>query len=111
MNKQKTLNQIRQRRKARTRARIFGTAEKPRLSIFKSNHYIYIQMIDDSIGKTIISVSAESSKNAAVSLGEAIAKKAVEKGIKKAVLDRGNYKYHGAVKTITETARKAGLIL
>ncbi|MCL5004450.1 MAG: 50S ribosomal protein L18 [Patescibacteria group bacterium] len=111
MNKQKTLNQIRQRRKARTRARIFGTVEKPRLSIFKSNRYIYIQMIDDSIGKTIVSVSAESSKNAAASLGEAIAKKAVEKGIKKAVLDRGNYKYHGAVKTIAETARKAGLIL
>lgn len=111
MNKRKILNKIKLRRKIRTRAKIKGTAEKPRLSIFKSNRYIYIQLIDDLAGKTIISVSAANSKETPALLGESIAKKAVEKGIKKAVLDRGNYKYHGAVKTVAETARKTGLTL
>lgn len=91
------------------RAKIKGTAEKPRLSIFKSNRYIYLQLIDDFSGKTIANASITSSKNASASLGEIIAKKAIEGGIKKAVFDRGRYKYHGSVKAVAEAARKAGL--
>jgi len=109
MNKIKKLNKIRERRKMRVRARIKGTPEKPRLSIFKSNRYIYVQLIDDSVGKTLISASKTSSKDASASLGEAIGKKASEKGIKSAVFDRGDYKYHGRVKVIADVARKAGL--
>lgn len=117
MNKKKILNKIKSRRKQRVRAKIFGTADKPRLSIFKSNRYIYIQLIDDQIGKTIASVSDKSfenkndKKNFPVLLGESIAKQAIEKNIKSAVFDRGSYKYHGQIKTIAESARKAGLKL
>jgi large subunit ribosomal protein L18 len=111
MNKQKTLNKIRQKRKARTRAKILGTADKPRFSIFKSNRYIYVQLIDDSVGKTLASFSVVNSKEAPILLGEGIAKKAAEKKIKKAVFDRGNYKYHGCVKAVADAARKSGLII
>lgn len=115
MNKQKKFNTIIKRRKARVRAKIFGTAQRPRLSIFKSSRYIYIQLIDDQIGKTVASVSTVSfkdkkdKKNFSVLLGELIAKKAIEKNINSAVFDRGNYKYHGRIKAIAESARKAGL--
>lgn len=109
MNKKKSLNKIRERRKMRVRAKIKGTSEKPRLSIFKSNHYIYAQLIDDSIGKTLVSASKISSKDASALLGENIGKKAAEKEIKNAVFDRGDYKYHGRVKVIADAARKAGL--
>ncbi len=91
------------------RAKIKGTSEKPRLSIFKSNRYIYAQLIDDSIGKTLVSASKISSKDAPALLGENIGKKAAEKEIKNAVFDRGDYKYHGRVKVIADAARKAGL--
>lgn len=91
------------------RAKIRGTAEKPRLSIFKSNRYVYLQLIDDLAGKTLVNASITSSKDVSASLGETIAKKAIEKGIKKAVFDRGRYKYHGSVKAVAEAARKAGL--
>jgi len=111
MNKVKKLNKIRERRRIRTRARIKGTAEKPRLSIFKSNRYIYIQLIDDAAGKTLVSVSAADKKEAADKIGKAIAEKAVAKGIKKAVFDRGGYKYHGQIKTAAEAARKEGLAI
>lgn len=117
MVKKKKLNLIRLRRKRRTRAKIFGTAEKPRLSVFRSNRYNYAQLIDDKIRKTLISVSThglskggkEKRQDSALKLGESIAKKAVEKGIKKAVFDRGKYKYHGRIKAIAEGARKGGL--
>ncbi len=93
------------------RAKIKGVADKPRLSIFKSNRYIYIQLIDDAVGKTLASASIIYSKGAAKTIGELIAKKAAEKGIKRAVFDRGKYKYHGQIKAVAETARKGGLIL
>ncbi|MBI5306525.1 50S ribosomal protein L18 [Candidatus Wolfebacteria bacterium] len=118
MNNHKKLNQIRKRRQIRTRVKIrsIGGKIKPRLSVFKSNRYIYIQLIDDQIGKTIASVSTrlfQGEKNKKVflaeRLGELIAKKAKEKKIENVIFDRGNYKYHGQVKAIAESARKNGL--
>jgi large subunit ribosomal protein L18 len=122
MDKRKSLNIARNRRKKRSRAKIFGTAEKPRLSVFRSNRYTYIQLIDDEQGKTLISASNKELQNSklkaqnskliqAGQLGELIAEKAVEKGIKRAVFDRGRYKYHGRIKSIVEGARKGGLQL
>ncbi len=101
-------------RKARSRAKFFGTAERPRLSIFRSNKFIYAQLINDVLGKTIASISTLSSKNqkkseaakmAGVNLGE-IAKKL---GIEKVVFHKGAYKYHGRVAAVAEGAREAGL--
>ncbi len=107
MNPRKALNKVRLRRKRRTKAKIYGTAERPRFSIFRSNRYTYVQLIDDEKGKTLVSASTRESKQ----LGELIAKKAIEKGIKKVVFDRGRYKYHGRVKSVVEEARKGGLQL
>lgn len=104
-------------RKNRNRARIFGTAEKPRLSIFRSNKYTYAQLIDDSKGHTLASASTvELNKKGkkselAKALGELIAEKAKKAGIKSAVLNRSFYKYHGRVKAVAEGARESGLKL
>lgn len=120
MNKKKVLNQIRQRRKKRARIKIIGTAERPRLSVFRSNRFIYAQLIDDEKGRTLASVSVKGISSggkekigkiaAAEKVGEKMAEKAAEKNIKKAVFDRGNYKYLGRVKAVAEGARKKGLI-
>ncbi len=122
MNK-KTLVKI--RKATRNRAKLHGTASQPRLSVFRSNKYIHAQLIDDNAGKTLVSGStkskeagnaagnSKSAKNAKITqaetLGQSIAKKAVEKGIKKAIFDRGSYKYHGRVKALAEGARAGGL--
>lgn len=120
MNSHKKLNQIRKRRQIRTRAKIksVGRKTKPRLSVFKSNCFIYAQLIDDRVGKTVISASTRLFKDEkdkktvlAERLGEIIAKKAKEKKIESAVFDRGNYKYHGQVKAVAEGAKKNGLNL
>lgn len=114
----KKINKIRILRKARSRARIVGTAEMPRLSVFRSNKYISAQLIDDSKGKTLVSATSfkfkkEKSKlkksDSATEIGEELAKKAKDAGIFKAVFDRGSYKYHGRVKAVCEGARKEGL--
>ena len=120
MNYQKTLNKIRTRRKKRTRAKIYGTAEKPRLSVFRSNRHTYAQLINDENGKTLASASTKEIKKSKVKgqmskvalaeqLGELLAKKAVEKGIDKIIFNRGKYKYHGRIKMVAESARKGGL--
>ena len=118
MNKRKKLNEIRGRRGIRARAKILGTAEKPRLSVFRSNRYVYAQLIDDEKGYTVASASAiEMKKTAgkdakavqAERVGQKLAEKAVAKGVKKAVFDRGSYKYHGRIKAVAEGARKGGL--
>ena len=99
-------------RHRRIRARIFGTPERPRVSIFKSNKHFYIQLVDDSIGKTLASVSdreIKSKKNKAGDLGKLLAKKAFDMGIKTVVFDRAGYKYHGAVLSIALGAREGGL--
>ena len=119
MSSKKTLNKIRLRRQKRTRAKVRGTGISPRLSVFRSNRFSYAQIIDDAKGQTIISASTRelkskvkiTKKEQAKQLGELIAKKAIEKGIKKVVLDRGHYKYHGRIKEIAEGARKGGLQL
>lgn len=113
------INKRKAQRQARARAKTFGTPEKPRLSVFRSNRNLYIQLIDDTQGKTLASVSTkifagkdkknktEMSKLA----GEAIAKKALELHIKNAVFNKGPYKYHGRVMAVCEGARAAGLTL
>lgn len=118
MNQRKILNKKRERRKKRVRAKIFGLPSKPRLSVFRSNKYIYVQLIDDTVGKTLASASSQklgeiggkrTKAEKAALVGEIIAKKALEAGVKEAVLDRGPYRYHGQVKALAEAARKAGL--
>jgi large subunit ribosomal protein L18 len=109
------------KRSARVRSKIMGTKSKPRLSVYRSNKYVYAQLINDEKGETIISVGGGSLGKAkskgksrvevAKLLGEEIAKKAKLKKIKNVVFDRGSYKYHGRVKAVAEGARKGGLKL
>lgn len=106
------------RRHKRVRAKIKGTAERPRVSVFKSNKNIFVQFINDTQGKTILSskvISAKKSKikgtkmEKAAKIGEMLAEKAKELGIKKIVFDRGGFKYHGRVKAIAEGLKKGGV--
>lgn len=107
--------QKRYRRHRRVRAKIKGTAEVPRLCVFKSAKHIYAQLINDEKGKTLISASdleikkKDKKTSLAVEVGKLIAQKALEKKIKKVVFDRGSYKYHGRVKALAEGARDGGL--
>lgn len=108
--------QSRQNRKRRIRAKIFGTAEKPRLAVFKSNTHIYCQLVDDENGKTLAAASDLEIKNKiknkeklAYAVGEKICQEAKVKKITQAVFDRAGFKYHGRVKALAEGARKAGL--
>jgi len=107
-------------RHARVRAKISGSRERPRLAVFRSSQHIYAQVIDDDNGNTLVAASTlESEVNAelddtnktvrAAAVGQALAKKAVNNGIKNVVFDRGGYKYHGRVKALAEAARKSGL--
>jgi len=111
-------NVTRKRRHARVRKNVTGTAERPRLNVYRSNKNIYAQLVDDTNGTTIVSAStvdkdfgSESTGNvdAAKQVGELIAKRAQEKGVKSVVFDRGGYLYHGRVKALAEGAREAGL--
>lgn len=112
-----TREQKRSNRRRRIRARVFGTAEKPRLSVFRSNKYLYAQLIDDKVGQTICSAreddklkkKAGNSVEAAKLVGETLGKAAVDKGIKEAVFDRGGYLYTGRIKALADGARSAGL--
>jgi len=107
----------RQRRHLRVRKKISGTAECPRLCVYRSNSNIYAQIIDDVAGNTLVSASTldkevktkHANKEAAKEVGTLIAKKAAEKKIKTVVFDRGGYIYHGVVKELAEAAREAGL--
>jgi large subunit ribosomal protein L18 len=111
-------NAVRKKRHARVRTKVFGTAERPRLNVYRSNKHIYAQVIDDVKAVTIVSASTldkelnlESTGNveAAQKVGELVAKRALEKGIKTVVFDRGGYLYHGRVKALADAAREAGL--
>ena len=100
--------------KFRIRKRISGTAERPRMSVFRSNKQIYVQVIDDLAGRTLVSASSLGMETMpkceqAAKVGELIAKKAVEAGISKVVFDRNGYLYHGRVKELAEGAREGGL--
>ena len=111
----------RQKRHYKLRRNLAGTAERPRLSVFKSNKHIYAQIIDDDAGRTLTSASTttlvfkdakhDSSSNleAAKAVGTEVAKKAKELGIETIVFDRGGYLYHGKVKALADAAREAGL--
>jgi large subunit ribosomal protein L18 len=109
-------NEIRQRIHTRIREKLAGTAERPRLNIYRSLNHIYAQLIDDQKGVTLASASSLELKlktggnvAAAKEIGKSVAERAVAKGIKKVVFDRGGYLYHGRVKALADAAREAGL--
>lgn len=99
------LTKSRKIRKTRVRSKIGGTADRPRLSVFRSNKMIYAQAIDDVKGVTLVSSKNSDPKK----VGEEIAKKLIEKKITSVVFDRSGYRYHGNVKSLAESAREAGL--
>jgi large subunit ribosomal protein L18 len=112
--------EVRVKKHLKLRNRFTGTPERPRLAVFRSNNHMYAQIIDDSIGHTLVAAStlekdvkAELSKTndvaAAAHLGTVIAKKALEKGIKAVVFDRGGFIYQGKIKALADAAREAGL--
>ena len=117
MDKKTDRKMERARRHARVRRKISGTPERPRLCVYRSNKNIYVQVIDDVAGKTLVSASTldkdvktkYANKEAAKELGTLIAKKATAKKIKSVVFDRGGYIYHGVVKELAEAAREGGL--
>jgi large subunit ribosomal protein L18 len=113
-------NIARLRKHARVRKKVVGTAERPRLNVYRSLKHIYAQVIDDSTGKTLVAASTldneikgkiafGGNKEAAKEVGKLIATKAIKSGIKSVVFDRGGYIYHGRVQELAEAAREAGL--
>jgi large subunit ribosomal protein L18 len=107
-------NEIRQRIHSRIRRKLAGTAERPRLNVYRSLNHIYAQVIDDQAGVTIASASTIKVKTggniaAAKEIGKTIAELAKEKGVTKVVFDRGGYLYHGRIKALADAAREAGL--
>ena len=120
MVSKKTRSVVRQNKHRKIRNHISGTAERPRLAVFRSNNHMYAQIIDDTVGNTLVAAStlekdvkAELEKtnnvDAAAYLGKVIAKKALDKGIKVVVFDRGGFIYHGKVQALADAAREAGL--
>lgn len=107
----------RERRHARVRNKVSGTADRPRLCVFRSNSNLYAQIIDDVAGNTLVQASTLdkevktklSNKEAAKEVGSLVAKRALEKNIKEVVFDRGGYIYHGVIKELAEAAREGGL--
>ncbi len=120
MKKTKTPFAARRRRHRRVRRRISGSPVRPRLAVFRSLNHIYAQVIDDGSGRTLVAASdlqadlrrqRDGKKKSQVAglVGDAIARKAIDKGIKTVVFDRGGFKYHGRVKALGDAARKGGL--
>ena len=120
MVSKKSRSEVRMKKHARIRNRFSGTAEKPRLAVFRSNNHMYAQIIDDTVGNTLVAAStvekavkAELEKtnnvDAAAYVGTVIAKRALEKGITEVVFDRGGFIYHGKVQALADAAREAGL--
>ncbi len=117
MGKVSEKSRKRGKRKMHIRKRITGTAERPRISVFRSNRHLYIQAIDDQEGKTLVSASnlenelseLKNSVEAAQKLGEEFGKRLHEKNLKTVVFDRNGYKYHGIVKAVADGTRKAGI--
>ncbi|AGC69579.1 50S ribosomal protein L18 [Thermoclostridium stercorarium subsp. stercorarium DSM 8532] len=113
-------NEVRKKKHLRIRKKIKGTAEKPRLCVYRSLKHIYAQIIDDESGRTLVAASTldealrgklehTGNKAAAREVGKLIGQRAIEKGIKKVVFDRGGYLYHGRVQELADGAREAGL--
>ena len=120
MVSKKSRSDVRIKKHRRIRNRLSGTTECPRLAVFRSNNHMYAQIIDDTVGNTLVSASTlqkdvkaklEKTNNvdAAAYLGKVIAEKAVEKGIKDVVFDRGGFIYHGKIQALADAAREAGL--
>ena len=120
MVSKKSRAEMREKKHMRIRNRFSGTAERPRLAVFRSNNHMYAQIIDDTVGNTLVAAStlekdvkAELEKtnnvDAAAYLGTVIAKRAIEKGIKEVVFDRGGFIYQGKIAALAEAAREAGL--
>ena len=120
MVSKKSRSEVRVNKHRRLRNRFSGTAERPRLAVFRSNNHMYAQIIDDTVGKSLVSAStlqkevkAELEKtnnvDAAAYLGTVIAKRAIEKGINTVVFDRGGFIYQGKIKALADAAREAGL--
>ena len=120
MVSKKSRSEVRVNKHRRLRNRFSGTAERPRLAVFRSNNHMYAQIIDDTVGKTLVSAStvdkevkAELEKtnnvDAAAYVGTVVAKKALEKGIKEVVFDRGGFIYQGKIQALADAAREAGL--
>ncbi len=119
INKQ-SRSEIRRKKHRRMRSRFSGTAERPRLAVFRSNKHMYAQIIDDTVGHTLVSASTleksiaselehTDTVEAAAYVGTVIGKRAIEKGITEVVFDRGGYIYHGKVQALADAAREAGL--
>jgi large subunit ribosomal protein L18 len=120
MVSKKSRSEVRVNKHRKLRNRFSGTAERPRLAVFRSNNHMYAQIIDDTVGNTLVSASTlqkdvkaelEKTNNveAAAYLGTVIAKKAIKKGITSVVFDRGGFIYHGKIKALADAAREAGL--
>lgn len=120
MVSKKSRAEVRLKKHRRIRNRFSGTAERPRLAVFRSNNHMYAQIIDDTVGNTLVAASTldkdvkaqvEKTDNvdAAACVGTMIAKKALEKGIKEVVFDRGGFVYHGKIQALADAAREAGL--
>ena len=120
MVSKKSRSEVRVNKHKKLRNRFSGTAERPRLAVFRSNNHMYAQIIDDTVGNTLVAastvekaVSAELGKtnnvDAAAYLGTVIAKRAIEKGINTVVFDRGGFIYQGKIKALADAAREAGL--
>ena len=120
MVSKKSRSEVRVNKHRKLRNRFSGTAERPRLAVFRSNNHMNAQIIDDTVGNTLVSASTlqkdvkaelEKTNNveAAAYLGTVIAKKAIEKGITSVVFDRGGFIYHGKIKALADAAREAGL--
>lgn len=110
------ISKIQRRNKIKTRIRgkISGTAARPRMSVFRSNKQIYVQLIDDLAGKTLVAASSKGIEEGtkceiAAKVGEAVAKKALEAGIQEVVFDRNGYLFHGRIKSLADAARNGGL--
>ena len=109
--------EIRNRVHQRIRRKVRGTAERPRLAVFRSLGHIYVQVIDDTQGRTLVAASSNEkggkatggNRAAAKTVGKTIAERAQEKGVRKVVFDRGGYLYHGRIKALADAAREAGL--
>ncbi len=110
----KRYKNVKAKRKMRVRSRIKGTANRPRLSVFRSNKAIYAQLIDDQKGETLMAVTdqgleGKTKAEKAKEVGSLLGQKALKKGIKTVIFDRGSYRYHGRIKALAEEARKSGL--
>jgi large subunit ribosomal protein L18 len=120
MFKKESRTKIREKKHMKVRNRFSGTAERPRLAVFRSNEHMYVQIIDDTVGNTLVAASTvekdvkaelehTNTVEAASYLGTVIAKRALDKGIKTVVFDRGGFIYQGKVQALAEAAREAGL--